>query len=103
MEALRRFAHCIGAPISGELRIYDPQQQWRTQVAARLGGSYDTRGNAISLSISATTGFAFLPNCSGVPTGVPAGVASGLSAVVIDVTNYRLYFFAGGAWRNAGP
>lgn len=89
--------------MAGELRIYDPQQLWRTQVASRLGGAYNQQGAAISLSISATTGFAFLPNCSGVPTGTPANAAVGLNAVVIDATNYRLYFFAGGAWRNAGP
>lgn len=89
--------------MAGELRIFDPQQLWRKQVVARLGGNFDVRGAAISLSVSATTGFAFLPNCSGVPTGIPANVATGLNAVVIDATDYRLYFFAGGAWRNAGP
>lgn len=90
--------------MAGELNIYqNNDQQWRRQVAARLGGAYDTRGSAISLSVSATTGFAFLPTCSGVPTGIPTGVPPGLAAVVIDATDYRLYFFAGGAWRNAGP
>lgn len=85
--------------MAGELQIYAAAQNWRAQVRARLGGNYDGQGGAISLSISATTGFAFLPTCSGVPTGIPAGVPPGLAAVVIDVTDYRAYFFAGGAWR----
>lgn len=89
--------------MAGELQIYAAQQLWRAQVRTRVGGAYDSKGNAISLSVSATTGFAFIPNCSGVPTGIPAGVPVGLCAVVIDATDYRLYFFAGGAWRNAGP
>lgn len=89
--------------MAGELQIYAAQQNWRSQVRARLGGADNSQGAAISLSVSATTGFAFLPNCSGVPTGIPADAPVGLSAVVIDATDYRLYFFAGGAWRNAGP
>lgn len=89
--------------MAGELNIYSSQQQWRAQVRTRLGGAYNAQGAAISLSISATTGFAFLPTCSGVPTGVPTGVPPGLAAVVIDATDYRMYFFAGGSWRNAGP
>jgi hypothetical protein len=78
------------------LEIYASQKLWRTQVVARLGA-----GVAV-LSISATTGFAYIPTCNGVPTGTPETQA-GLTALVADVTDYRLYFWAGGAWRNAGP
>ena len=76
------------------LEIYATTKLWRTQVVARLGQP--------SLSVSATTGFAYIPTCQGVPTGTPE-TQTGLTAFVADVTNYRLYFWAGGAWRNAGP
>jgi hypothetical protein len=77
-----------------ELQIYAQQQLWRTQVKQRLGDP--------SLSISATTGFAYIPTCPGVPIGTPS-ITSGLSALIVDSTDYRLYFWASGAWRNAGP
>jgi hypothetical protein len=53
------------------------------------------------LATNATAGFAYLPSCAGVPTGTPASYNG--SAVVIDTTNNRLYFYSTGAWRNAGP
>jgi hypothetical protein len=78
------------------LEIYASQKLWRTQVVFRLGA-----GNAV-LGVSATTGFAYIPTCEGVPVGTPE-VEPGLTALVADVANYRLYFWASGAWRNAGP
>lgn len=78
------------------LEIYATQKLWRTQVVGRVGA-----GTAV-LNVSATTGFAYIPTCDGVPTGTPEA-QTGLTALVVDATNYRLYFFAGGAWRNAGP
>jgi len=76
------------------LEIYASQKLWRSQVVARLG--------LPTLSVSATVGFAYVPTCNGAPTGTPED-QPGLAALVVDVTNYRLYFFGGGAWRNAGP
>jgi hypothetical protein len=76
------------------LEIYASQKLWRSQVVARLG--------LPSLNVSATTGHAYVPTCAGVPVGTPED-QPGLSALVVDSTDYRLYFFAGGAWRNAGP
>ena len=82
--------------MANELQIYAPQQNWRKQVVARLGSG------GTALATTATTGFAFIPSCAGVPTGVPVAQA-GLVPMVIDSTDNRLYFYSGGAWRNAGP
>jgi hypothetical protein len=54
------------------------------------------------LATTATDGFLYVPTCAGVPTGVPT-TYTGTAPIVIDTTNNRLYFFSGGAWRNAGP
>lgn len=78
------------------LEIYASQKLWRTQVVGRLGA-----GDAV-LNVSATTGFTYVPTCNGVPVGTPEA-QTGLTALVVDATNYRLYFWASGAWRNAGP
>ena len=78
-----------------DLQQQAPQALWRRTVATRLGGT--------SLNISSATGFLWVPNFSGVPTGIPSPTYFGLSPVGIDVTNNRFYFFSGGAWRNAGP
>lgn len=79
----------------GDLQQFAQQEQWRAQVRWRFGSG--------PLSMSATTGFAWVPTVSGVPIGTPGDSPTGLAPVVIDAVNYRLYFFAGGAWRNAGP
>ncbi len=80
--------------MADELEQLSPQILWRKQVANRLGAG------ALTLSVSATTGFLMIPHCSGVPTGTPTGTGS---AIVIDTTNNRLYFYSSGLWRNAGP
>jgi len=89
--------------MAGELQVYAAEQLWRAQVRARLGGAYDAQGNSVALATTATTGFAMVPTCAGVPTGVPADVPGGMAPMVIDTTNGRLYFHDGTAWRNAGP
>lgn len=55
-----------------------------------------------ALATTATSGFLYVPACPGTPTGVPAGFA-GTIPITVDSTNHRLYFYSGGAWRNAGP
>ena len=55
-----------------------------------------------AVATSATDGFLYVPTCAGVPTGVPTTV-TGFAPIVVDTTNNRWYFFANGAWRNAGP
>lgn len=49
-----------------------------------------------------TTGFLYIPTCAGTPTGTPTSV-TGCSPIIVDSTNNKLYFYSGGAWRDAGP
>ena len=67
---------------------------WRRQVVARVGKA--------SLATDATDGFLWVPTCAGTPTGTPTGSA-GFAPLVVDDTNHKLYFYSGGAWRDAGP
>lgn len=55
-----------------------------------------------ALATNATTGFLYIPGCPGTPTGTPASYQS-LVPLVVDTTNNKLYFYSGGAWRDAGP
>jgi hypothetical protein len=68
--------------------------------------SVDTSGNfaigTAALATTATNGFLYIPTCAGAPTGVPTAI-TGLAPMVIDSTNNKLYFYSGGAWRDAGP
>lgn len=75
--------------------------------ASRLIGlSVDTAGNIVSGSgaslTTATDGFLYVPSCPGTPTGVPT-VKTGRIPIVVDSSNNKLYFYSGGAWRDAGP
>lgn len=58
-------------------------------------------GNA-AIATNATDGFLYIPTCAGTPTGTPTGF-TGRGPLVIDSTNHKLYFYSGGAWRDAGP
>lgn len=51
---------------------------------------------------TATDGFIYIPSCTGTPTGVPTG-KTGYVPLIVDRTNHKLYFYSGGAWRDAGP
>jgi hypothetical protein len=67
----------------------------------------DTSGNVIAggsvaLATTATNGFLYVPTCAGTPTGTPTTV-TGMAPVVVNTTNNKLYFYSGGAWRDAGP
>jgi hypothetical protein len=64
------------------------------------GGSFAFGGGAIATS--ATDGFLYVPTCAGTPTGVPTTV-TGYAAIVVNTTANKLYFYSGGAWRDAGP
>lgn len=55
-----------------------------------------------ALATTATDGFLYIPTCAGTPTGTPT-TFTGLAPLVINTTNNKLYFYSGGAWRDAGP
>jgi len=55
-----------------------------------------------ALATTATSGFLYVPTCAGTPTGVPTAY-TGTAPIVVDTTNNKLYFYSGGAWRDAGP
>jgi hypothetical protein len=78
--------------------------------ADRVGNTFDYLGffnasvligNAV-LATTATDGFLYIPTCAGTPTGVPTA-RTGVAPLVINTTNNKLYFYSGGAWRDAGP
>lgn len=82
-------------------------RQWLTRmvaVANRLlsGVAVDDLQNvAIGkgvLATNATSGFAYIPTCAGLPTGTPTAIA-GFLPIVIDSTNNRAYIYSGGSWR----
>lgn len=55
-------------------------------------------GNQVANALGAVDGFLHIPTCAGVPTGVP-NLYTGSVPMVYDTTNFRLYVYAGGAWR----
>lgn len=59
-------------------------------------------GNQAALATTATNGFLYIPTCAGVPTGTPTAY-TGMAPLVVNTTNNKLYFYSGGAWRDAGP
>lgn len=59
-------------------------------------------GGSAALATTATDGFLYVPTCAGVPTGTPTAV-TGMAPIVVNTTNNKLYFYSGGAWRDAGP
>jgi hypothetical protein len=67
-----------------------------------IDGSGNVMAGGASLATTATNGFLYVPTCAGVPTGTPTA-KSGFAPIVVDTTNNKLYFYSGGAWRDAGP
>jgi hypothetical protein len=59
-------------------------------------------GGSVALATTATNGFLYVPTCAGTPTGTPTAV-TGMAPIVVNTTNNKLYFYSGGAWRDAGP
>lgn len=59
-------------------------------------------GGSIALATNATDGFLYVPTCAGTPTGTPTAI-TGMAPIVVNTTNNKLYFYSGGAWRDAGP
>lgn len=67
----------------------------------------DANGNVVAgasaaLATNATNGFLYVPTCAGTPTGTPTTI-TGMAPIVVNTTNNKLYFYSGGAWRDAGP
>lgn len=71
-------------------------------MALTTSGSVILNASGSALSTSATNGFTYVPSCAGTPTGAPTAV-TGAIPIVVDSTNNKLYFYSGGAWRDAGP
>jgi hypothetical protein len=69
---------------------------------ARITAAGSVVVGTAALATSATDGFLYVPTCAGTPTGVPT-TQTGTAAIVINTTNNKLYFYSGGAWRDAGP
>jgi hypothetical protein len=59
-------------------------------------------GGSVALATTATDGFLYVPTCAGTPTGTPTAI-TGMAPIVVNTTNNKLYFYSGGAWRDAGP
>jgi hypothetical protein len=59
-------------------------------------------GGSAALATTATDGFLYVPTCAGTPTGTPTAI-TGMAPIVVNTTNNKLYFYSGGAWRDAGP
>lgn len=59
-------------------------------------------GGAAAVATNATNGFLYIAGCAGAPTGTPT-TYTGCVPLVVDTTNNKLYFYSGGAWRDAGP
>ena len=59
-------------------------------------------GGSVALATNATDGFLYVPTCAGTPTGTPTAI-TGMAPIVVNTTNNKLYFYSGGAWRDAGP
>lgn len=55
-----------------------------------------------ALATNATSGFTYIPGGAGTPTGTP-DTFTGAVPLYVDTTNHKLYFYSGGAWRDAGP
>lgn len=76
----------------------------RNNVAWSLAGYYDDLGNFVwssgtALATNATTGFLYIPSCSGVPSGVPV-VRAGAVPIVMDIVGSKLYAYRAGAWSS---
>jgi hypothetical protein len=59
-------------------------------------------GASAALATTATDGFLYVPTCAGTPIGTPTAI-TGMAPIVVNTTNNKLYFYSGGAWRDAGP
>ncbi len=73
---------------------------WATDLGIDDNGNVTIGGGA--LATTATNRFLYVPTCAGTPTGTPTA-KTGFAPIVVNTTNNKLYFYSGGAWRDAGP
>jgi len=73
-----------------------------TQEVVRARSSGNVTAGLASRATTATDGFLYVPTCAGTPTGTPTAI-TGFAPIVVNTTNNKLYFYSGGAWRDAGP
>lgn len=71
-------------------------------IRASVTGAGNVAIGAAAVATTATDGFLHVTACAGPPTGVPTAI-TGRVPIVVDSTNNKLYFYSGGAWRDAGP
>ena len=67
-----------------------------------LDGNGNVTVGSNNVATNATNGFLYVPTCAGTPTGTPTA-KTGFAPIVVNTTNNKLYFYSGGAWRDAGP
>jgi hypothetical protein len=82
-----------------------PSYSWRlagSEVMRVTSDSNIVAGASAALATTATNGFLYVPTCAGTPTGTPTAI-TGMAPIVVNTTNNKLYFYSGGAWRDAGP
>lgn len=93
-----------GGPSSIEARRNGGLLVFTVGAADRI--TLDQAGNVAvgpaAIATNATNGFFYVPGCAGTPTGTPTAY-TGRVPIVVDTTNNKLYFYSGGAWRDAGP
>jgi len=88
------------APITGDgTLIFQTVSTERMRITAT--GNI-VAGASAALATTATNGFLYVPTCAGTPTGTPTAI-TGMAPIVVNTTNNKLYFYSGGAWRDAGP
>ena len=115
--ATQRTAASTSALIMGSESGKNSIYSWTTPTGATgvplgitIGGTevvnLDVSANATigggALATNATNGFLYVPTCAGTPTGTPTA-KTGYAPIVVNTTNNKLYFYSGGAWRDAGP
>lgn len=88
----------LGTGVARPIKI---QTGGTTRAGVTTAGSVYIGDGVNTLATTATDGFLYSPSCAGIPTGVPTTI-TGTAPVVIDSTNSKLYFYAGGAWQTPG-
>ncbi len=111
-KALRLRTDAVGEPRLSLVAPSDANGSWEILTSSasnvetrRLAGTKTgsiLAGAPAALATNASDGFLYVPTCAGTPTGAPTA-QTGLVPIVVDTTNNKLYFYSGGAWRDAGP